>query len=98
DKLVTGVQTCALPIFLPVGTAAPEWVLKDPNDRSHRLSDYKGKVVLMDFWAVWCIPCHRAMPWLEKVHADLSKRGVVVVGISTEIGRASCREGVDLLE
>ncbi len=69
--------------LLPIGGAAPEWVLKDPNDKSHRLSDYKGKVVLMDFWAVWCIPCHRAMPWLEKVHTDLSKRGVIVVGIST---------------
>src|SRR3989440_431289 len=69
--------------LLPVGAVAPEWVLKDPNDKSHRLSDYKGKVVLMDFWAVWCIQCLRAMPWLEKLHTDLSRRGVVVLGIST---------------
>jgi peroxiredoxin/outer membrane lipoprotein-sorting protein len=69
--------------LLAVGTLAPDWILNDASNKSHRLTDYRGKVVLMDFWAVWCIPCHRAMPWLEKLHKDLLKRGVVVVGIST---------------
>jgi peroxiredoxin len=69
--------------LLPVGAAAPEWTLTDSRSKHHCLSDYRGKVVVMDFWAVWCIPCHRAMPWLEKIHVALSKRGVVVMGIST---------------
>lgn len=54
--------------LLPVGAVAPDWTLKDSRDRPHRLSDYLGKVVVMDFWAVWCIPCHRAMPALQKLH------------------------------
>jgi len=69
--------------LLVVGTLAPDWVLADASNKSHRLSDYRGKVVVMDFWAVWCIPCHRAMPWLEKLHTEFSKRGLVVLGIST---------------
>ena len=69
--------------LLAVGAAAPDWTLKDAQGRPHRLSDYRGKVVVMDFWAVWCIPCHRAMPALQKLHDELSGRGVVVLGIST---------------
>ena len=69
--------------LLPVGSAAPDWTLKDSNNRIHRLSEYRGKVVVMDFWAVWCIPCHRAMPWLENLNKNLAKRRVVVMGIST---------------
>jgi peroxiredoxin len=69
--------------LLPVGTLAPDWALKDPGAKLHRLSDYRGKVVVMDFWAVWCIPCHLAMPGLQKLHNDLSRRGLVVLGIST---------------
>ncbi len=69
--------------LLPVGAVAPDWTLKDSRDRPHRLSDYLGNVVVMDFWAVWCIPCHRAMPALQKLHNDLSRRGVAVLGIST---------------
>jgi peroxiredoxin/outer membrane lipoprotein-sorting protein len=70
--------------LLPVGTLAPDWTLKDPGAKLHRLSDYRGKVVVLDFWAVWCIPCHRAMPALQKLHNDLARRGLVVVGISTD--------------
>lgn len=69
--------------LLPVGAAAPDWTLKDSRAKPHRLSDYRGKIVVMDFWAVWCIPCHLAMPGLQKLHNDLSRRGVAVLGIST---------------
>jgi peroxiredoxin len=69
--------------LLPIGATAPEWVLNDANAKQHRLSDYRGKVVVMDFWAVWCTGCHQALPWLQKMQSDLAKRGVVVVAIST---------------
>jgi peroxiredoxin len=69
--------------LLPIGAQAPDWTLKDAKGQPHRLSDYRGKVVVMDFWAVWCVPCHRLMPEMQKMHEDLSKRGVVVFGIST---------------
>lgn len=69
--------------LLAVGSPAPDWTLKDARGRQHKLSDYRGKVVVIDFWAVWCVPCHRAMPGLQRLHDDLSRRGVVVLGIST---------------
>jgi peroxiredoxin len=70
--------------LLRAGDAAPDWTLSDARGGSHSLSDYRGKVVVMDFWAVWCVQCHRAMPWLQKLHADLSERGVEVIGVSTD--------------
>ena len=69
--------------LLPLGSAAPPWTLKDASGRVVRSSDFRGKLVVMDFWATWCVPCHIVMPQLEDLHREFSSRGVVVVGIST---------------
>lgn len=47
-----------------------------------RLEDYRGKVVVMDFWATWCGPCKMAMPGLQKLHEKYKDRGVVVLGMN----------------
>jgi thiol-disulfide isomerase/thioredoxin len=67
--------------FLAVGMAAPEWSLKDPEGVEHKLSDYKGKVVFMDFWATWCPPCRAAMPSVQRLHDKYKNKGVVVLGL-----------------
>jgi peroxiredoxin len=69
--------------LLPIGTIAPRWTLKDAKGAEHRSSDLAGRVVVLDFWATWCAPCHRMMPGLQKLHDEFSKDGVVVIGIST---------------
>jgi len=69
--------------LLPAGSVAPEWTLKDPQGQTRRLSDLRGHVVVMDFWATWCAPCHRVLPELQRLHEEFSPRGVVVLGIST---------------
>lgn len=68
--------------LLTSGTLAPEWKLFDAEGKEHKLSDYRGKVVVMDFWATWCGPCVASMPTMQALHEKYAKKGVVVIGIS----------------
>jgi thiol-disulfide isomerase/thioredoxin len=57
-------------------------VLKDLRGRTIRLSDYKGKVVLLNFWATWCPPCRAEMPDLIKMQREYRSRGLQVIGVT----------------
>jgi thiol-disulfide isomerase/thioredoxin len=66
---------------LPVGTAAPDFTAGGADGRPVKLSDYKGKVIILDFWATWCGPCLASFPQtlaLAERHAD---KGVVVIAL-----------------
>ena len=63
---------------------APDFCLTDLNGASVKLSDYKGKVVLLDFWAVWCNPCRELVPTLDGLYRDYRDRGFVVLGFSMD--------------
>ena len=62
--------------------AAPAFQLKDLQGRRIRLSDYKGKVVLINFWATWCSPCQAEMPELVKLQREYASRGLQVISIT----------------
>ena len=64
--------------------AAPEFTLKDSNGQTVHLSDYKGKVVLLDFWATWCGPCKIEIPWFMEFEQQLKDRGFAVLGVSMD--------------
>src|SRR5262245_55408274 len=52
------------------------------------LSHYRGRLVLVDFWASWCAPCRQSFPWLNEMQSRYGKRGLVVVGVNVDRQRA----------
>jgi peroxiredoxin len=63
---------------------APEFSLKDVNGQTVKLSDYRGKVVLLNFWATWCGPCKLEIPWFIEFEQQYKDKGFAVVGISMD--------------
>jgi RNA polymerase sigma factor (sigma-70 family) len=74
----------AAPPTPPAGAPAPEWDTGPWSDgKTHKLSDYRGKVVFLDFWGIWCGPCLHGLPIVEKLKSKYEKRGVVFLSIHT---------------
>ena len=53
-------------------------------DGSLDLTQYQGKVVVLDFWASWCTPCRRSFPWWNKMHAKYADKGLVIIGVNLD--------------
>ncbi|MGB9769086.1 MULTISPECIES: TlpA family protein disulfide reductase [Caldisericum] len=68
---------------------APDFSWKDNNGNVVKLSDLKGKVVLLDFWATWCGPCRMTIPHVEAIYEKYKDKGVVVIGINLDQGDLS---------
>ena len=64
------------------GGATPPLVLSDLEGVKHRLADYRGKVVLVNFWATWCVPCRDEMPSIERLRATLEGKPFVVLAVN----------------
>jgi thiol-disulfide isomerase/thioredoxin len=69
-----------------VGDIAPDWTLTDGDGVEHSMADYRGQLVVLDFWATWCPHCKNAMPAMQRLHDNYEDRGVAILGIN-------CREG-----
>lgn len=67
-----------------VGDTAPEFTITTDAGRTISRDDFGGKLLVLNFWATWCPPCIEEMPSLEQFSRDLSKEGVVVLGISVD--------------
>ena len=66
--------------LLPVGTKAPDLI--DPNDSIHRIDDFRGRCVVLDFWATWCGDCRKDLPEMKKLYMQYDMQGVEFIGIS----------------
>lgn len=64
--------------------AAPDFTLQDANGASTKLSDYRGKAVLLNFWATWCGPCGIEIPWFTQFQQQYKSKGLEVVGVSMD--------------
>jgi peroxiredoxin len=67
-----------------VSRPAPDFTLNDASGAALQMSDYKGKVVLLNFWATWCIPCSKEIPWFVEFEQAYKDKGFAVVGISMD--------------
>ena len=66
------------------GKNAPQFGFVSPSGEDFELSDFKGKVVLIDFWASWCGPCKREMPYADKIKKHFAQEDVVFLNISVD--------------
>jgi peroxiredoxin len=67
-----------------VGQTTPAFSLKDANGQTVHPADYKGKVVLLDFWATWCGPCKIEIPWFIDMERQYKDQGFAVLGVSMD--------------
>ena len=69
---------------LSPGSAAPDFELKSLEGKNVKLSDYRGKAVLLNFWATWCAPCKIEMPWFVELNKKYQAQGLVIVGVAMD--------------
>lgn len=67
-----------------IGKLAPEFELKDISGSRVKLSEARGKVVLLNFWAEWCVPCRAEMPFMENLYKAFKDKGLVVLAVSVD--------------
>jgi len=71
---------------------APDFELKSIDGKTVHLSDYRGKAVLLNFWATWCVPCKEEMPWLVAFQKQYAPKGLVILGIAMDASAEPVRE------
>ncbi len=70
--------------FADTNQPAPDFTLKSMEGSNLRLSEYRGQVVMLNFWASWCGPCRQEMPLLDEIYQRYSKAGFVLFGVNVE--------------
>ncbi len=82
------IVLCLLVITAPAyAVQAPQFSLKDANDKTVSLKSMRGKVVYVDFWASWCIPCKQSFPWMNEIQQRYKQQGLEIVAINLDENR-----------
>ena len=77
-----------------VGDKAKEITLPDAKGKNINLSSLKGKVVLIDFWASWCVPCRKKVPEIKKTYSKFKPKGFEIYGISLDDDATSWKQAI----
>lgn len=78
-----------------VGTVAPAFTLPTLDEKTVSLSDFKGKYVVLDFWASWCPDCLRDIPEIQSLYKEFSAKGVAFIGVSFDNDKARWQAAVE---
>lgn len=88
---VAALALCAMGIVVPnaaaqiaTGSAAPAWAMRDLSGKFVKSEEFKGKVVILDFWATWCPPCRAEIPGFVDLYKRYAEKGLVIVGVSLD--------------
>jgi peroxiredoxin len=73
-----------IPVGIQVGNRAPDFALKDLSGKDVKLSDFRGKIVMINFWAVWCDPCTKELPFIQSVSDTWTGKQLVVLAIAVK--------------
>ena len=73
-----------VPGSVVAGQLAPEFAVEDRAGKVHRLSDFRGRVVLVNFWATWCLPCIEEMPSMESVRKEIDETQLTILALSVD--------------
>jgi thiol-disulfide isomerase/thioredoxin len=72
------------PLGAAPSTDAPDITLTALSGKTLRIADLRGKVVLLDFWASWCVPCRKSFPAVDALHRELEPKGLVVIAVNVD--------------
>ncbi|HTC16107.1 MAG TPA: TlpA disulfide reductase family protein [Steroidobacteraceae bacterium] len=81
---IVAVVAIAMPAFAGTGSAAPSFTLGSNGGKEISLAQYKGQVVMINFWASWCGPCREEMPLLESIYKKYNRLGFTMLGVNVE--------------
>ena len=68
-----------------IPTQRPLFALADPDGKTHSISEWDGKALIVNFWATWCAPCRREIPLLNRIRHEFAPKGVEIVGIAVDV-------------
>ena len=82
--LALGIRMARRGPHASLGQAAPDFTLRALDGKTLRLSDFRGKAVLLNFWATWCEPCKIEMPWFIEFQKQYAAQGLQVIGVAMD--------------
>lgn len=78
-----------------IGSLAPDFTMNDINNKSVRLSDYRGTYVLLDFWASWCVPCRKENPYLKTLYEKFKEKNFIIISVSLDEDVKKWKEAIE---